>query len=89
MDSFSELTTIAELLLGFEFNVENSPRARTHFETSVTLVLNSLNSVNRGQEGGFKCHNQYSKEKQRTILSYHYLWNIKHANTKRSDKSYI
>ena len=63
------LTTAAGLLLGFGFKVENSPKATTYSERSVTLVFNSLNSVNRGQEGGFKCHNQYSKEKQ-SILSY-------------------
>lgn len=69
MDSYCELTTTAELFLGFEFNVENSPRATTHLERSVTLVFSSLNSVNRGQEGGFKCHNQYPK-KHRNILIY-------------------
>lgn len=89
MDSYCELTTTAELFLGFEFNVENSPRATTHFERSVTLVFSSLNSVNRGQEGGFKCHNQYPKKTQKySNLSTIHLWTIKHANMKRPDKSH-
>jgi hypothetical protein len=58
------LTSTAELLFRLEFNVENSPRAITHFERSSTLVFSSLNLVNRGQEGGFKCQSQHPKEKQ-------------------------
>lgn len=65
------LTTTAGLLLfGFEFNVENSPRAITHFERSITLVFSSLSLVKRGQVGGFKCHKWHPKEKQKNSLNY-------------------
>lgn len=64
------LTTTAELLLfEFEFNAENSPRAMTHFERSITLVFSSLSLVKRGQVGGFKCHRRHPKEKQRNYVN--------------------
>lgn len=65
------LTTTAEVLLfEFEFNVENSPRAMTHFERSITLVFSSLSLVKRGQVGGFKCHKWHPKEKQKNYVNY-------------------
>lgn len=63
------LTTTGELLLlKFEFNVENSPRAITHFERSITLASSSLSLVKKGQVGGFKCHKWHSKEKQKKMF---------------------
>ena len=65
------LTPTLELLLfEFEFNVENSPRAITHFERSITLVFSSLSLVKRGQVGGFKCHKWHPKEKQKNNVNY-------------------
>ena len=64
------LTTTVELLLfEFEFNVENSPRAITHFERSITLVFSSLSLVKRGEVGGFKRHKWHPKEKQKQQIS--------------------
>lgn len=67
------LTPIAELLLfKFEVNVENSPRAITHFERSFTLVFSSLSLSKRGQAGGFKCHKWHPKKTKNLsyLLSY-------------------
>lgn len=81
-DELSILTTTVELvILEFEFNVENSPRARTHFERSITLVFSSLSLVKRGQVGGFKCHKWHPKEKQKisiliTFLHIHSMPNM-------------
>lgn len=76
------LTSIAELLLfKFEFNVENSPRAITHFERSITLVFSSLSLSKRGQVGGFKCHKWHPK-KQKICLNYFHIYTIHLSNVK-------
>lgn len=81
------LTPIAELLLfKFEVNVENSPRAITHFERSFTLVFSSLSLSKRGQAGGFKCHKWHPK-KTKNLSYFHihpiHLSNVKYVNMKR------
>lgn len=66
--SFLILTTTVELLLfKFEFNVENSPRAITHLER-FTLVFHCLSLIKREQVGGFKCHKEHPKEKQKKLF---------------------
>ena len=85
------LTETAELLLfKFEFSVENSPRAITHFERSSTstLVFSCLSLVKRGQVGGFKCHKWHSEERQKNCFNYLHshiihLSNVKCINMRR------